>query len=188
MTPQLSGVYREANWHSWIIQVGLGIQPVEVSDGGINYVYSIGEASNILKFKVSGDKMIQYHVPRLVYTSIQISLSNYRINRKYNSRWLSDVIRNQHDLHRRTMVLSAWHIRIFPLVSLPRSMMTSSNWNIFGVTGHLCGESPVNSPHTVQWRGALMFPLICAWINGWVNNDEAGDSRHHPAHYDVTVM
>ena len=55
MTPQLSGVYREANWHSWIIQVGLGIQPVEVSDGGINYVYSIGEASNILKFKVSED-------------------------------------------------------------------------------------------------------------------------------------
>ena len=24
---------------------------------------------------------------------------------------------------------------------------------------------PVNSPHKVQWRGALMFSLICAWIN-----------------------
>ena len=21
-----------------------------------------------------------------------------------------------------------------------------------------------------QWRGALMFSLICVWINGWVNN------------------
>ena len=21
-----------------------------------------------------------------------------------------------------------------------------------------------------QWRGALMFSLICAWINGWINN------------------
>ena len=26
-------------------------------------------------------------------------------------------------------------------------------------------RSPVNSPHKDQWRGALMFCLICAWIN-----------------------
>ena len=48
-------------------------------------------------------------------------------------------------------------------------------------------RSSVNSPHKGQWRTALMF-LICAWINGWVNSGEAGDLRHHPAHYDVTVM
>ena len=47
---------------------------------------------------------------------------------------------------------------------------------------------PVNSPHKGQWRGTLMFSLICAWINGWVNNREAGYIRRHPAHYDVTVM
>ena len=35
--------------------------------------------------------------------------------------------------------------------------------------------SPVNSPHKGQWCRALMFSLICAWINGWVNNREAGD-------------
>ena len=35
--------------------------------------------------------------------------------------------------------------------------------------------SPVNSPHKGQWRRALMFSLICAWINGWVNNGKAGD-------------
>ena len=45
-----------------------------------------------------------------------------------------------------------------------------------------------NSPHKSQWRGALMFPLICVWINGWVNNREAGDLRRYHAHYDVTVM
>ena len=30
----------------------------------------------------------------------------------------------------------------------------------------ICGNSPVlvNSPHKSQWRGALMFSLICAWI------------------------
>ena len=50
------------------------------------------------------------------------------------------------------------------------------------------GNSPVNSPHKIQWRGALMFSLICAWIRGWVNDREAGDLRRHRAHYDVTVM
>ena len=49
-------------------------------------------------------------------------------------------------------------------------------------------RSPVNSPHKGQWRGALMFTLICARINGWVNNREAGDLRRNPAHYDVIVM
>ena len=48
--------------------------------------------------------------------------------------------------------------------------------------------SPVNSPHKGQWRGALMFSLICAWIHGWVNNREAADLRRYRAHYDVTIM
>ena len=52
------------------------------------------------------------------------------------------------------------------------------------------GISPVTAelPHKGQWRGALMFSLICAWINGWVNNGEAGDLRRHRADYYVTVM
>ena len=45
-------------------------------------------------------------------------------------------------------------------------------------------RSPVNSPHKGQWRGALMFSLIWAWINGWVNNREAGDLSRHRTHYD----
>ena len=49
-------------------------------------------------------------------------------------------------------------------------------------------RSPVNSLHKGQWRGVFMFSLISAWINGWVNNVEAGDLRHHRAHYGVTVM
>ena len=47
---------------------------------------------------------------------------------------------------------------------------------------------PVNFPPIGQWRGALKCSLICAWINGWVSNREADDSRRHRAHYDVTVM
>ena len=49
-------------------------------------------------------------------------------------------------------------------------------------------RSPVNSPHKGQWSGALMFSLICVWINGWVNNREAGNLRRYRAHYDVIVM
>ena len=49
-------------------------------------------------------------------------------------------------------------------------------------------RSPVNSPHKDQWLRALVFSLICAWINGWVNNREAGDLRRHRAHNDTIVM
>ena len=48
--------------------------------------------------------------------------------------------------------------------------------------------APVKSPHKGQWRGALMFSLICVWINGWVNRREAGDLRRYRAHSDVIVM
>ena len=52
------------------------------------------------------------------------------------------------------------------------------------------GNSPAPDefPHKGQWRGALMFCVICALINGWVNNREAGDFRRYHAHYDVIVM
>ena len=52
------------------------------------------------------------------------------------------------------------------------------------------GNSPVsvNSPHKDQWRRALMFSLICVWINDWVNNREAGDLRCYLGHYDVNAM
>ena len=52
--------------------------------------------------------------------------------------------------------------------------MTSANGNIFRVTG--------------QWRGALMFTLICVRLNGWVNNCETGDLGRNRGHYDVIVM
>ena len=49
-------------------------------------------------------------------------------------------------------------------------------------------RSPVNSPHKGQWRRAFMFSLICVWINGWVNNREAGDLRRYRVHHGITVM
>ena len=46
----------------------------------------------------------------------------------------------------------------------------------------------IHPPHKSQWRGALMFSLICARINGWVKNGEAGYLRRYHVHYDVIVM
>ena len=61
--------------------------------------------------------------------------------------------------------------------------MKSLNGNIYCVTGLFCGEFTDD-----QWRGALVFSLICAWINGWVNNREASDLRRHQAHYGAILM
>ena len=83
------------------------------------------------------------------------------------------------------------HICTWTLLVTGWIMMTSSNGNIFRVTGHLCGEFTGDRwiPRKKgQWLRALMFSLFFAWINGWANNGEAGDLRHHRAHYDVTVM
>ena len=46
------------------------------------------------------------------------------------------------------------------------------------------GNSPITGEFPAQ--RPVMFSLT--WINGWVNNREAGDLGRHRAHYDVIVM
>ena len=69
--------------------------------------------------------------------------------------------------------------------------MTSWNGNMSRVTGPLCGEFtdhrwiPLTKASDVElW----CFFFICAWPNGWINNQDTDDFRRHRAHYDVTVM
>ena len=52
----------------------------------------------------------------------------------------------------------------------------------------LCEGISPESPHKGHWRGALVFSLIRAWTNNWVNNRDASDLRRYRAHDDVTVM
>ena len=68
--------------------------------------------------------------------------------------------------------------------------MTSSNGHISRVTGPLCGEFTGHRwiPLTTASDAELWYFFICVWINGLVNNREAGDLRRHHAHYDVIVM
>ena len=77
------------------------------------------------------------------------------------------------------------------LINKARCPWWRHQMEIFSALLAICaGNSPVpvNSPHKGQWRGALMFSLICVWINGWVNNGEAGDLKRHRSHYDVIVI
>ena len=84
-----------------------------------------------------------------------------------------------------------WHGKLSALLNLCEGHDDVIKWKHFPrhwpfVRG--IHRSPVNSLHKGQWRGALMFSLICVWINGWVNNRGAGDLRRHIAHYEVIVM
>ena len=54
---------------------------------------------------------------------------------------------------------------------------------LFAGISPVTGEFPSQRPVT---RSFDVF--ICAWINGWVNNREAGDLGRHRAHCDVIVM
>ena len=53
---------------------------------------------------------------------------------------------------------------------------------MWGFTGHLW------IPLTKANDAELWYFFICSWINGWVNNCEAGVLRRHRAHYHVIVM
>ena len=69
-------------------------------------------------------------------------------------------------------------------------MITSSNGNIFRVTGPLCG---VFTGHRgIPLTKASDADLLCfrwsaPWINAWVNNRGASDLRRRLAHYDAIV-
>ena len=63
-----------------------------------------------------------------------------------------------------------------------------TKWNHYPRHGPFVrGTVRVNSPHKGQWRGALVFSLICAWTHGWINNRKSGELRRHRAHYDATL-
>ena len=64
-----------------------------------------------------------------------------------------------------------WPLTIPMALALNFFMMTSSNGNIFCITGHLCGE----------FTGPCLNKQL-------VNNREAGDLRCYWAHHDVILM
>ena len=68
--------------------------------------------------------------------------------------------------------------------------MTSSNGNIFRVTGHLCGKFTGPGEFPAQRPVARSFDVFfdLRLNNDWVSNRDAGDLRRHRGHCDVNVM
>ena len=104
-----------------------------------------------------------------------------------------------------TLVCNRFHIAgincersaIKKLLNVPfiLTMMTSSNENLFRVTGLFAGNSPVTGDGH-RWNlltkaseaGLWCFLWSKPWINGWVNNREPGDLRRHCPHYEVNLI
>ena len=86
----------------------------------------------------------------------------------------------------RTLVVVVVHTLLPRLTPIKwRNTWWRHQMETFSLLLAICAGNP---PHKGQWRGALMFSLIYACMNSWVNNREAGDLRRHRAHNHVTVM
>ena len=104
-----------------------------------------------------------------MYHSRQLNILYVKIIVESSSRWLH---------YRPCFVRFYWHDDVIKWKHLSRY------WHF--VRG--IHRRTVDSPHIGQWRGALMFSLICAYTYGWANNQNAGDLRRHCAPYNVTVI
>ena len=100
-------------------------------------------------------------------------------NKLITSLWLIKIAINRHDFwFADDYVVNQLHDDVIKWKHFPR------NWPFV----REIHRSPMNFLHKGQWREALIFSLIYAWINDWVNNREAGDLRRQYGHYDVIVM
>ena len=123
-------------------------------------------------------------------TSYSKNMGTYHVRGSYTV--VENVVRSTKYLHSSFSACLLWFV--FGLCSqhLPKLLHDDvMKWKHFPCYWTFVREIhryPVNSPDKGQWRGALMFSLICARINARVNNGEAGDLRRHRAHYDDTVM
>ena len=82
-----------------------------------------------------------------------------------------------------------------PTSIFPVFMMTSSNGNMFRVTGFCAGNSPVTAGSPVTGEFLSHRPVTRSFdvffdlrLNKRLSKQDAGDLRCHRAHYDVTVM
>ena len=83
------------------------------------------------------------------------------------------------------------HFAYINTCTLPATAWWRHQMETFSVLLAICaGNSPVPGEFPAQRPVTRSFHvcLICAWINRWVNNREAGDLRRYRAHYDVIVM
>ena len=97
-------------------------------------------------------------------------------------------------------VVCPWHEIVVKALNWHESMWTRLHRHVLGLQST---RRPILEKawwrHQMETFSALLAictgnspvpqrPVICARINGWVHNGEAGDLRRHRVHYDVIVM
>ena len=121
---------------------------------------------------------------------------NKRLSKQSWGWWFETLSRSlwrhrNDDCHEYCLTETSWHGTAFFITS-PLCHDDLIKWKHFRVSywpfARGIHRSSVNSPYKGQWRGTLMFSLVCACRNGWVNNRDDGDLRRHRTHYDVTAM
>ena len=123
-------------------------------------------------------------ITKLISNAGHVSYYSYQQYQPYLH--LSDVCRRCKQCGHVTCLVA----KVTRAASDTGAMMTSSNGNLFRVTGPLCeeftgpGEFPSQTPVIRSFD--VFFDLRPS--KRWVNNPEAGDLRRHRAHYDVNVM
>ena len=69
---------------------------------------------------------------------------------------------------------------------------TRHQMEAFSALPAICAAKFIRFPSIPRTKASdaelLFFSLICVWINGWVNSNEAGDLRRNRAHYDGNIM
>ena len=91
----------------------------------------------------------------------------------------------------------SWYLRYFlSVLCFPATWHYRKPWwrhqmETFSALLAICaGDSPVigEFPAQIPVTRSFDVSLICTWINGWVNNPEAGDLRRYRAHNEVSVL
>ena len=158
------GIFND-RWLYWTFMCGI-YNFISIMKGKLPLFHSIGKLYGLIRFRYlinpsNANRCIRKYASNQFWSAVFITHS--MVSEQLSQWWLL----------RRTI-----HDDVIKWKHFPR------NWPF--VRG--IHRSPVNSPHKGQWRGALMFSLICVWINDWVNNREAGDLRRYRTHYDVIVI
>ena len=128
-------------------------------------------------------------IPRLDFSSITNGLSRFK--------WLWASANDRYAVHPLKytpgfvvccflLLISWWHVWC-PAMETLFPMMTSSNGNISRVTGLLCREFRC-IPHTKASDAQLWCFFYLRLNLSGANVGDAGNLRHHRAHYDVIEM
>ena len=116
------------------------------------------------------------HVPNSLWHNIVgSSRSVHRHNRYYVNSIYGQYLWNAYEYEINSSLHVCWRKCEFIRLSINYNTWWRHQMDAFSALLALYAgnsRSPVNSPHKGQWRGALMLSLICARINGWVNNRE----------------